>query len=285
MAMRVRTGALCGALACAAACGGGDPAPAVIGEVRGAPLFVPAGSGAAAGAAGVSGAAGSVGAAERAGALGTASAAGGEPDPEPAGAAVAAGVVVGPGASLSGDPTAAGGPAAPAGADAAGSSAGGPAADPAASEVASDLGADYEDLLSPEEAARYEWVDFATLTDFEFPGFLRTDGEVTAPDLPEDVLALDGRLVAIEGFMNPMMFDADGVSEFTLVADPQFCCFGATPQLNHFLYVTLADDERCEFYSIVPLAVYGRLSIGAEEEDGLVLSLYRLEADHVFCVY
>ncbi|MAF64239.1 MAG: hypothetical protein CMJ84_01085 [Planctomycetes bacterium] len=262
MAMRSGTGALWCALACSTSCGGGDPAPAVIGEVRGAPLFVP-------------GDAAAEGAVEAPAAVAVgeaAEAAGGATAPTPA--------------SGVGEPSDASSVAAPdAAPDAALSAVGEADDDPEAAGAASDLGVDYEDLLSPEEATRYEWVDFATLTDFEFPGFLRTDGEVTAPDLPEEVTALDGRLVAVEGFMNPMMFDADGVSEFTLVADPQFCCFGATPQLNHFLYVTLADDERCEFYSIVPLAVYGRLSIGAEEEDGLVLSLYRLEADHVFCVY
>jgi hypothetical protein len=255
MSERTWTVASLGVALCCASCAGEAEDPSIVGEVRGAPLYVPA-EVPAPGAAGAVGAAGAAGA----GAAGVAGASESASD---------AGLSVPSEGAESSDSLA----------DDVGSSS------PDAGDPEFDLGSDYTDLLSPEDAARYEWVDFSTLTDFEFPGFLRTDGEVSVPELPEEIVALDGRLIAIEGFMNPMMFDADGVSEFTLVADPQFCCFGATPQLNHFLYVTLADDERCEFYSIVPLAVYGRLEIGPEEEDGLVLSLYRLEADHVFCVY
>jgi len=150
---------------------------------------------------------------------------------------------------------------------------------------APELGADYAGLLAPEEAAKYTWVEFRTLTAFQFPGFVTTGGGVELPELPREVLELEGRLVALEGFMNPMRFDADGVSEFTLVADPQFCCFGVTPQLNHFVHVTMGAGERSEFYSIVPLAVYGRFELGPEESDGLIVSLYRLRAEHVFSVY
>jgi hypothetical protein len=134
-------------------------------------------------------------------------------------------------------------------------------------------------------AAKYEWIDFPLLMDFDFPGLV-TD-EVEPEDLvaPEEVRELDGQEIAIEGFMNPLSFDAEGVSEFTLVSDPTFCCFGMTPQLNHFVHVTLPKGERCDFYSMVPVAVFGRFAVGAEVEDGIVLSLYRLEAEHVLSVY
>ncbi len=144
---------------------------------------------------------------------------------------------------------------------------------------------DYAELLPPGEAQRYPWIDFALLMEFDFPGLVTGGDSAELPEIPAEVRELDGTLVAIEGFMNPLSFDAQGVSEFTLVADPTFCCFGVTPQLNHFVHVSLPEGERCDFHSMVPIAVFGELSVGPEEEDGILLSLYRLEARHVLTVY
>ena len=147
------------------------------------------------------------------------------------------------------------------------------------------LGEDYTDVLPAAEAAKYEWVDFLDLTDFELESFAPGPEGGWPPGLPEYVAELDGKLVAVEGFMNPTEFDRDGVSQFTLVADPTFCCFGMTPQLNHFIQVDMPEGEHTEFFSIVPIAVFGRLEVGLEEEDGIELWFYRMTADHVFCVY
>lgn len=144
---------------------------------------------------------------------------------------------------------------------------------------------EYAALLPPAEAAKYPWIDFELLSDFDYPDpGERSPGE-EPPELPEEVRELDGKLVAIEGFMNPLAFDARGVSEFTLVSDPTFCCFGTTPRIHHFVHVTLPEGERCDFHSMVPIAVFGRMSIGEVEEDGFVLSLYRCEARHVLSTY
>jgi hypothetical protein len=107
------------------------------------------------------------------------------------------------------------------------------------------------------------------------------DSEESPPELPEDILELDGALIAIEGFMNPLAFDREGVSQFALVNDPLNCCFGATPQPNHWIDVALKEGERTAFYSLDPVAVYGHLEVGELFEDGFLVSLFRMRADYV----
>ena len=135
--------------------------------------------------------------------------------------------------------------------------------------------------LPDEIEEQYEWLEFGFLTSFEYPDLVELDAEEAPPELPSDISELDGELIAIEGFMNPLAFDREGVSQFALVNDPLNCCFGATPAMNHWIDVTLPEGERTAFYSLDPVAVYGRLEVGESFEDGFVISLFRMRADHV----
>ena len=135
--------------------------------------------------------------------------------------------------------------------------------------------------LPDEIEEQYEWLEFGFLTSFEYPDLVELDAEEAPPELPSDISELDGELIAIEGFMNPLAFDREGVSQFALVNDPLNCCFGATPAMNHWIDVTLPEGERTAFYSLGPVAVYGRLEVGESFEDGFVISLFRMRADHV----
>ena len=155
-----------------------------------------------------------------------------------------------------------------------------PAPEPSAADEEPALEED-PSYLSDEIEARYEWLDFGFLTSFEYPDMVELDSEESPPELPEDILELDGTLVAIEGFMNPLAFDREGVSQFALVNDPLNCCFGATPQPNHWIDVTLKEGERTAFYSLDPVAVYGHLEVGELFEDGFLVSLFRMRADYV----
>jgi hypothetical protein len=131
------------------------------------------------------------------------------------------------------------------------------------------------------ERAAYTWVDFDPLIEFDYPELVRMDSGNPPPELPAEVRALHGKRVAFEGFMSPLAFDAGGVKEFSLVKDPSFCCFGMIPQMNHWIHVVMPENERTEFYSFDPIAVYGVLEVGEQYEDGYVVSLYRMVADKV----
>ncbi|MCP4093883.1 MAG: DUF3299 domain-containing protein [Planctomycetes bacterium] len=92
---------------------------------------------------------------------------------------------------------------------------------------------------------------------------------------PDHVLALDGMTFTIRGFMMPDI-DFENIRKFHLVRSLFSCCFGAPPQLNEILRVTLADEDGME-YTYNTVEVTGTLRVVFEMEDGLVEDLFRLE--------
>jgi hypothetical protein len=92
--------------------------------------------------------------------------------------------------------------------------------------------------------------------------------------LPAEVQALNGRDVAIFGFMLSLG-DSERLSELVLVESLWGCCFGSVPEVNQTILVRVAPDARVE-YSAAPQLVSGRLEVGEEREGGFVTSLYRI---------
>lgn len=92
---------------------------------------------------------------------------------------------------------------------------------------------------------------------------------------PAHVLALEGKKFTIRGFMMPDI-DFEHIQKFHLVRSLFSCCFGAPPQLNEILRVTLADDGGMD-YTYNTVEVTGTLRVVFEMEDGLVEDLFRLE--------
>lgn len=92
---------------------------------------------------------------------------------------------------------------------------------------------------------------------------------------PDHILALDGKEFTIRGFMMPDI-DFEHIRKFHLVRSLFSCCFGAPPQLNEILRVTLADEDGME-YTYNTVEVTGTLRVVFEMEDGLVEDLFRLE--------
>lgn len=93
--------------------------------------------------------------------------------------------------------------------------------------------------------------------------------------IPEYILALDGKMVTMRGFMMPDI-DFEHIRTFHLVRSLYSCCFGAPPQLNEILRVKLRDEDGMD-YTYQTVEVTGRLQIVFEMEDGLVEDLYRME--------
>lgn len=115
---------------------------------------------------------------------------------------------------------------------------------------------------------------------------LEADPEAVAKSakerIPADIFALDGKKIAIEGFMSPIDFDKTGVKSFSLIHNAIGCCFGMFPKMNEWVFVEMAGDKKCDFFAVEPATIYGTLSVGEEIKDGYVVSLFRLKADHVF---
>lgn len=105
-------------------------------------------------------------------------------------------------------------------------------------------------------------LDIRTLTSIDWE-----EGD----ELPEEIQELDGRLVVLKGYMRADQ--AHGLSEFLLVAAE--CACAGRPQVQHFVQVTLEDEEID--YRSSPVEIEGRLGVGVQrDEDGFIESLYRL---------
>ena len=134
---------------------------------------------------------------------------------------------------------------------------------------------------APFDDTGYEALDFSLLGEFEYPVYVKLKEGEELPEIPEEVRALDGKDVVITGFMNPVRFDREGVSEFLLVKDILGCCFGATPRMNHWIRVRMKEGERAKFYAYDQLTVLGKLEVSEELEDGYVMSIYRMTVHHL----
>lgn len=89
--------------------------------------------------------------------------------------------------------------------------------------------------------------------------------------LPEDILRLDGRRVVLRGFMHATVVGDQ--RKFPMVTEACQCTSSLLP--HHFVEVDLGPNQttgpRTGQFEVI-----GRLDIGEVEEDGYVVSLYRL---------
>ncbi len=112
-------------------------------------------------------------------------------------------------------------------------------------------------------------VGFATLAGFE-----HKDGMV----LPKEVTDLDEKIVAIRGFMQRETPGSGPVSQFLLINDA--CGCNGTPKLNEIVFCTLPDGVTMDI-KVGVVTVTGKLYVGEEKEDGVVIMLYQMDADTV----
>jgi hypothetical protein len=99
--------------------------------------------------------------------------------------------------------------------------------------------------------------------------------------IPPEIKALDGRTVAIQGFMVPTVFESDGVKSFILAKDQQLCCYGVMPKMNEWVDVRMAEGHKADFFPDRPITVTGKMEVGEQFDDTIVLSIYRIEATRV----
>ncbi len=105
------------------------------------------------------------------------------------------------------------------------------------------------------------------------------DSQVNAM-IPESIRKLDGQRVFIEGFMLPIAYEQDHLSEFILVRDMPGCCYGFPPNPHEWVKgVVKAPKFRVEIDH--PVRVHGVFHVGAERSGGYLSSIYRLDADAV----
>lgn len=112
-------------------------------------------------------------------------------------------------------------------------------------------------------------VGFAKLAGFDYQEGMK---------LPKEVTDLDEKVVELRGFMQRETPGSEPVNSFLLINDA--CGCNGTPKLNEIVFCTLPDGVTSEVKPGV-VTVTGKLYVGEEKEDGVVIMLYQLDADAV----
>jgi hypothetical protein len=132
-----------------------------------------------------------------------------------------------------------------------------------------------------ELSREYKAITFGNLGDF----FYYTPGPGEKPDaemvkkskIPDDIKALNGKKVALNGFMMPIDQDAEGSREFVLNGNFDMCGFGGPVAINQWVVVKYTGSGRVP-YTHLPMTVFGELEVGEEYRDGQIFSIYRMKA-------
>jgi len=88
--------------------------------------------------------------------------------------------------------------------------------------------------------------------------------------------ALDGKEIIIRGFMRPQ-FSETGLTDFLLVPDIKYCCFGPSPAIYDLVEVHLAEGTTSNYIELRPFDVVGTFHIKMRFEDGLAQGLYSID--------
>jgi len=102
--------------------------------------------------------------------------------------------------------------------------------------------------------------------------------------IPAPIRAYDGRTVALTGYVLPVRSVGKKATELLLLRDSATCCFGASPQYNHFARVKMAPGEGLDMNDLrgVPVTIHGRLRVEERYEHGVFSGLYHLEGDRAW---
>ena len=126
----------------------------------------------------------------------------------------------------------------------------------------------------------YYWLDepdWRQMADPKYVASLSYDTEI-----PDEVKQMDGKKVAITGFMLPIDVDKGKVTQFLLLKSTLSCCFGIAPRINEVIYVESSKKQKIQAVMDIPITVFGKLSVGQQfRKDVMLVGVYHLALDEV----
>lgn len=141
-------------------------------------------------------------------------------------------------------------------------------------------------VSSSQKEGDYLPVGFDILGDYDFTDPVYTNGMELGngkSQIPDKVRALNGKKVAVRGYFYPMTVVGDGsVSDFLLLRNQIYCCFGCAVRTNEWIYVTPKNNKPIKAnLTSRPVTLYGTLEVGEKYDNGCLLNLYRLKLDKI----
>ncbi len=135
------------------------------------------------------------------------------------------------------------------------------------------------------DALGYRRIPFDILAGYEYmiPTLVvdKETEEQLKDQIPDYIKALDDSKVSLEGYMVPLDIEDEKVKSFILTNSMMLCCFGSMPWINEWVYVEMDEGHAADFFNDTVIRVSGVLDVGEEIEDGIVLSLYRMQGQDV----
>ena len=98
--------------------------------------------------------------------------------------------------------------------------------------------------------------------------------------IPADVMAMNGKKVALAGFTLPLKIENGRSTEFLLLRTQAACCFGMVPRVNELVMVKMAAPGMKPILD-TPVVAAGTLSVKWIGEPGQLSAIYEMQAEKV----
>ncbi len=99
--------------------------------------------------------------------------------------------------------------------------------------------------------------------------------------IPSFIKELDATPVTVTGYMLPLNLRKGLVTEFLIARNSSMCCYGVAPKMNEWVKVRVA-GKGVPALMDHPVCVSGKLRVGEEREDGLLVGIYAMNAERIF---
>ncbi|MDX1952032.1 MAG: DUF3299 domain-containing protein [Verrucomicrobiota bacterium] len=100
--------------------------------------------------------------------------------------------------------------------------------------------------------------------------------EAVTRQIPEPIRKLDGKSVAVRGFMLPLKVEGGLVTELLLMRDQSLCCYGAQPKMNEWISVKM-EKQGVKAVMDEPITITGKLQVGEMRDNGWLVAIYKMD--------
>lgn len=131
-------------------------------------------------------------------------------------------------------------------------------------------------------------LGFGELASFPFKivdvGTGATPAQIAAAKATDQVpgwlRAYDGRRVVLTGFMLPLQLEDGRTTKFFLMKDVNSCCYGATPNMNDYVSVSVK-GKGIPVAMDVPVRLLGVFRIEQKYESDYLVSLFEMTGERM----
>jgi len=127
------------------------------------------------------------------------------------------------------------------------------------------------------DANGYLIVSLAALSEFRVAG----GKHHKLPAIPPHIMSLNGKKVAVRGFLMPIQGDEEGTSDFVILKNQGSCCYGIPPRVNEWIWAETHKGAKVAISMDLPLTVYGTFTIKETFVDEEMTGFYHLLVDAV----